>query len=233
MLPEVLEYAADLEAKLTQKDKQLEKLKSDNHALISDNAYQEADIFELNSRIEQLQKQLTEKETEIGFLEGTINSMQEDISYWEQKLTEKEEENEILTAKLEQADEIINNPDTLIFQQQELIDNLQAQLTEKNKEIEELKYIKIIPTPINTLDLEKFKEYLNDTYFISTDTCKSQITLLNQNEKAIEQLEKVKEILIQNADEIGEEYKEDYFMISLGNVKNIIDNQIKQLKEKK
>lgn len=53
-----------------------------------------------------------------------------------------------------------------------------------------------------------------------------------QNQKAIEQLEKVKGILIQNADEIGEEYKEDYFMISLGNVKNIIDQQINKLKGK-
>lgn len=60
---------ADLEAKLAQKDKQLEKLKSDNHALISDNAYQEADIFELNSRIEQLQKQLAEK-TRLEELKG-------------------------------------------------------------------------------------------------------------------------------------------------------------------
>lgn len=53
-----------------------------------------------------------------------------------------------------------------------------------------------------------------------------------QNQKALEQLEKVKGILIQNADEIGEEYKEDYFMISLGNVKNIIDQQINKLKGK-
>ena len=47
---------------LAEKDKQLEKLKSENHALISDNAYQEADMFEFNSRIEQLQKKLAEKE---------------------------------------------------------------------------------------------------------------------------------------------------------------------------
>ena len=56
---------SDLEAKLAEKDKQLEKLKSENHALISDNAYKEADMFEFNSRIEQLQKKLTMKEKEL------------------------------------------------------------------------------------------------------------------------------------------------------------------------
>lgn len=61
---EVYEKYFELKQQLTQKDKQLEKLKSENHALISDNAYQEADMFEFNSRIEQLQKQLAEKEKE-------------------------------------------------------------------------------------------------------------------------------------------------------------------------
>lgn len=42
---------ADLEAKLSEKDKQLEKLKSENHALISDYAYQEADMFELTQKL--------------------------------------------------------------------------------------------------------------------------------------------------------------------------------------
>lgn len=54
----------ELVEKTTQLAQQLEKLKSENHALVSDNAYQEADMFEFNSRIEQLQKQLAESERE-------------------------------------------------------------------------------------------------------------------------------------------------------------------------
>lgn len=37
-----------LQKALANKEKKIEKLKSENHALISENAYQEADIFELN-----------------------------------------------------------------------------------------------------------------------------------------------------------------------------------------
>lgn len=96
-------------------------------------------------------------------------------------------------------------------QEKQLID-LQSQLAEK----EELKQ--------QLAEKEKEIEYQESMKILAVK---------NQNQKAIEQLEKVKEILIQNADEIDEEYKEDYFMISLSNVKNIIDNQIKQLKEGK
>lgn len=63
---------------LAEKDKQLEKLKSENHALISDNAYQEADMFEFNSRIEQLQKQLAEKEKQIKKLNNEAQKYFED-----------------------------------------------------------------------------------------------------------------------------------------------------------
>ena len=56
---------AQLKQQLAKREKELTKLKSDNHALISNNAYQEADIFEFNSRIEQLQQQLAEKEQTI------------------------------------------------------------------------------------------------------------------------------------------------------------------------
>ena len=63
---------------LAQKDKQLEKLKSENHALISDNAYQEADMFEFNSRIEQLQKQLAEKDQDkISFCIEQLEKVEE------------------------------------------------------------------------------------------------------------------------------------------------------------
>ena len=47
---------------------------------------------------------------------------------------------------------------------------------------------------------------------------------------AVEQLEKVKEIFIQNVDAIGVEYKDDCcFMLSLGWVKKVIKNQIAEL----
>lgn len=118
-----------------------------------------------------------------------------------------------------------------IQEKQSTIYDLQSQLAEKEKEIEKLKGIKIIPAPINGEDTKKFLKNLDRQYFIVVDSNGPQIKVLNQNQKAIEQLEKVKETLIQNADEIGEEYKEDYFMISLGNVKNIIDNQIEELKK--
>lgn len=64
-----------LKQQLTEKDKQLEKLKSENHALMSDNAYQEADMFEFNSRIEQLQKQLAEKEDALETHKRAIQRM--------------------------------------------------------------------------------------------------------------------------------------------------------------
>lgn len=90
------------------------------------------------------------------------------------------------------------------------ISDLKSQLAEKDKEIESLK-------------LER------DNAVSCANMFKVAI-IENQNQKSIEQLEEVKESLIQNADEIGEEYKEDYFMISLGNVKSIIDQQISLLK---
>lgn len=39
----------ELKQQLAEKEKENKKLKSENHALMSDNAYQEEDIFELNS----------------------------------------------------------------------------------------------------------------------------------------------------------------------------------------
>ena len=41
----------DLEQQLAEKEKEITKLKSDNHSLMSDNAYQEADIFELKQKL--------------------------------------------------------------------------------------------------------------------------------------------------------------------------------------
>lgn len=94
------------------------------------------------------------------------------------------------------------------------VENLLNEQDEKIKELEEtLKLLKITQRyDISELMRENVK--LKET----------------QNQKAIECLEKVKETLIQNADEIGEEYREDYFMINLGNVKRIIDSQISELK---
>ena len=85
---EVYEKYFELKQQLTQKDKQLEKLKSENHALISDNAYQEADMFEFNSRIEQLQKQLAEKEHTINTLIEDHKASQE---WYKKQLAESEE----------------------------------------------------------------------------------------------------------------------------------------------
>lgn len=83
-----------LKQQLAQKDKQLEKLKSENHALISDNAYQEADMFEFNSRIEQLQKQLAEKEKLIEDYSAFFNQLfnQDKITFALEQL-EKVKEN--------------------------------------------------------------------------------------------------------------------------------------------
>lgn len=101
-------------------------------------------------------------------------------------------------------------------------------VAEKEKELEE---VKLHRTQILNFGKRTKKVVIANPY---GEDC----VVYNQEDQdkislALEQLEKVKEILIQNADEIGEEYKEDYFMISLGNVKNIINNQIRQLKEMK
>lgn len=44
-----LKCCNEAKEQLAEKEREIKKLKSENHALISDNAYQEADIFELNS----------------------------------------------------------------------------------------------------------------------------------------------------------------------------------------
>ena len=93
---------------------------------------------------------------------------------------------------------------------------LKKQLAEKEKEIEELKLkLDIRAISLQNFNIERMQANQDKISF------------------ALEQLEKVKETLIQNADDIGEEYKEDYFMISLGNVKNIINNQINELRNNK
>ena len=93
---------------------------------------------------------------------------------------------------------------------------LKKQLAEKEKEIEELKLkLDIRAISLQNFNIERMQANQDKISF------------------ALEQLEKVKETLIQNADDIGEEYKEDYFMISLGNVKNIINNQINVLRNNK
>ena len=99
----------ELKQQLAQKDKQLEKLKSENHALISDNAYQEADMFEFNSRIEQLQKQLAESE--------------KDRLMWQEMYKSADKQNKEIC-------------ETDIYPLQEEITQLKQQLAEKDKEIE-------------------------------------------------------------------------------------------------
>ena len=46
-IKELEEENEQLKKQLAEKEKEITKLKSENHALMSDNAYQEADIFEL------------------------------------------------------------------------------------------------------------------------------------------------------------------------------------------
>lgn len=74
---------------------------------------------------------------------------------------------------------------------------------------------------INDIGIDKAREIM----FQSEKKLKQ-----SQNSKAIEVLEKVREIFIQSADEIGEEYREDYFSLTLGNIKRIINNQITELR---
>lgn len=114
---------------------------------------------------------------------------------------------------------------------------LQKQLAESEKRIqayEEIVERKDKEISFANRDKTCIVKQLNDPKaYVLLEDYKEQYFKVNQDKIsfAVEQLEKVKETLIQNADEIGDEYKEDYFMISLGNVKNIIDNQIKAIKE--
>lgn len=100
---------------IAQKDKQLEKLKSENHALISDNAYQEADMFEFNSRIEQLQKQIADTEAQnkrvLEKLDLIVRSNQElekqhDIDNQVIQLMEDNREKDKISFALEQLEKV-------------------------------------------------------------------------------------------------------------------------------
>ena len=105
------------------------------------------------------------------------------------------------------------------------ISQLKQQLAEKEKEIENIKLCRCVNC---TNEYEFMLEGLVEDLERELDKCdQDKISF------ALEQLEKVKEIFIQNVDAMGVEYRDDYFMLSLGWVKKVIDNQIKQLKEMK
>lgn len=91
---------ADLEAKLADKDEKIKKLKSENHALMSDNAYQEADIFELNSFKEYY------KNNKILFC---IEKLKEVKKLFEEKYTYDVEESDFAVIYEDDVEEIIDN----------------------------------------------------------------------------------------------------------------------------
>lgn len=183
-----------------------------------------------------------------------LNSQENKITELETKLAEKERQYETLYKLFSEQHEIIDQDELGCFEEvnrllkeqkdfyivekteydkmkqgaKDIVKQLKHQLEEKKKKIKQLKLnlgmFKSVNEFINNYGIDKAREVL-----LQTEKTKHQ----DKIEFAVEQLEKMKERLIQNADEIGEEYKEDYFMISLGNVKNIIDNQIKQLKDGK
>ena len=70
---ELVEENEQLKQQLAEKEKQNKILKSENHALMSDNAYQEEDIFELNSLKEYY------KNNTIDFAVAELEKMKEDI----------------------------------------------------------------------------------------------------------------------------------------------------------
>ena len=123
-----------------------------------------------------------------------------------------------LQSQLQQANEIINNPDTLIFQQQQLIDNLQSQLAENEKEISE--YVKIVD------DLHK--QLSDKCDFCDKTKDQDKISF------ALEQLEKVKEEMDLRPRGVSKGWKnKEYDTLVEEDVYEVIDNQIKQLKEGK
>lgn len=69
----------ELKQQLAEKEKEITKLKSDNHTLISENAYLEADVFELNC----LKNQASQAKTDFAIeqLEKVKERIQEDFDY--------------------------------------------------------------------------------------------------------------------------------------------------------
>lgn len=194
---------ADLEAKLAESEKNVQV-----EEMLKN--YGKEEIKKLHKRINEIverDKNIVENlNQQLAEKDSTIKTLIEDSKASKELLKEQLAEKDTkLHEYIRCALEDYND------NQKEIIE-LKQQLAEKDEEAQEI---------YEMYNQERKKNWLNNRKH------QDKISF------ALEQLEKVKEILIQNADEIGEEYKEDYFMISLGNVKNIIDNQIKQLKEMK
>lgn len=128
------------------------------------------------------------------------------INQLKQQLEDKDKEIQELKLKLEQAEEIINNPTTLIAQQSELINSL-------NKQIELLKYLGNHET---TIDLFKDNSKL----------------IIEKRQLAIQELEKVKDIVVDNLKIYGAKGKKIIGdeLISSEELIDEINKQIKELK---
>ena len=217
----------ELEKQLTQKDKQLEKLKSENHALISDNAYQEADMFEFNSRIEQLQKQLAEKE-------HTINTLIEDHKASQEWYKKQLEEKETRIAELEDKDWYEATIKQLEEQNERLIKE-RDNANDQNKRV--LEKLELIVRSNQELE-RKLADYEHDLdeAFKLDDIYAEKLRERHEDyekmkiEFAVEQLEKVKE-LVEEKGAISSPFGN--LKIQASDVSVIIDNQIKALKEGK
>lgn len=75
------EKIENLKQQLADKEKEITKLKNDNHTLISENAYLEADVFELNC----LKNQATQAKTDFAIerLEKVKELCKKKFDWWE------------------------------------------------------------------------------------------------------------------------------------------------------
>ena len=158
---------------------------------------------------------------------------------------EKTKENDKLKQQLEQANEIINNPNTLIAQQQELIESLNKQLDERGKQLADKQ---------NTIDEinKEFVQAVHDWKALCAEKDKELAYMTKQakkfnneaqkyyedaycnnfqNQKAIAELEKVKEKIskLPITDILDTDYG-GFKKIYQTDAMSIIDRQIKELK---
>ena len=158
----------------------------------------------MSSLFDEMMEEICEKNQQISNLEAKLAESEERINWlveaefnrkWAKKYVEMRRKEDPMLC-LPDSDEVY-----------ERYFELKQQLAEKDAEIE--KWKSMAQRSCNLLD--RFNQI-------------GQIDTQDKISFCIEQLEKVKEKLIQN---------EDCYMISLGTIKNIINDQIKQLKERK
>lgn len=110
MIKKLVNEKEELKQQLAEKDEKIEKLKSENHALMSDNAYQEADIFELT------QKFAIHNQDKISFAVEQL----EQVKYY------------ILTTQ-QDADYLVDKEQVNIHFFKDVIDNQIKKLTHQNE----------------------------------------------------------------------------------------------------